>query len=54
MRHFDRPAVALDVALREAELLAGRHADHPFDEVEPGDHLRHGCSTCSRVFISEK
>src|SRR5262249_3207129 len=38
---FDRPAVALDVLLREAELLARGYADHPFDEIEAGGHLGH-------------
>ena len=36
---LDRPSVALDVGLRERQLLAGRDPDHPLDEVEPGDHL---------------
>ena len=36
---LDRPAVALQVGLRERELLAGGHADHLLDQVEPGDHL---------------
>ncbi len=38
---LDRPAVALDVLLRERQLLAGRDADHQLDEVETGDHLGH-------------
>ncbi len=36
---LDRPAVALHVVLRERQLLAGGHADHQLDQVEPGDAL---------------
>ena len=38
---FDRPAVELDVALLERELLAGRDADHLLDEIDAGDELGH-------------
>jgi hypothetical protein len=34
-----RPAVARDLRLRERQLLAGRHADHQLDQVQPGDAL---------------
>ena len=36
---LDGPALALDLGLRERQLLAGGHADHELDEIEAGDHL---------------
>ena len=36
---FDRPALALDLVLRERERLARGDADHLLDQVQPGDAL---------------
>ena len=38
---FHRPAVKLDVALLERELLAGGDADHLLDQIDAGDELGH-------------
>ena len=38
---LDRPAVAPDVALLEAEPLAGGDPDHLLDQIEAGDQLGH-------------
>ena len=38
---FHRPAVELDVALLERELLAGGDADHLLDQIDAGDEFRH-------------
>jgi hypothetical protein len=47
-------AADLDLALREGQLLAGRHHDLRAHDVHAGDHSVTGCSTCTRVFISMK
>src|ERR1019366_2583794 len=36
---LDRPALALDLRLREGELLAGGDADHLLDKIEPGNRF---------------
>jgi len=38
---LDGPALELDVVLFDRELLAGRDADHLFDEVDAGDQFGH-------------
>ena len=38
---FHRPAVDLQVRLGKGQLLAIRHPDHLFDQIDPGDQLRH-------------
>src|SRR6266700_612589 len=39
---FDRPSGQADVLLLQAQLLAGRDADHLFDQIDAGDELGHG------------
>ena len=36
---LDRPALAVDLFLREPQRLACRHTDHLLDQIEPGDAL---------------
>ena len=43
-----------DVVLRQRQHLAAGHPDLLFHQVDTGDHLVTGCSTCRRVFISMK
>ena len=38
---FHRPAVEFDLVLREGQLLPGRHPDHQFHEVHPGNQFGH-------------
>ncbi len=39
---LNRPSGQRDVLLRQRELLAGRDADHLFDQIDTGDQFSHG------------
>jgi hypothetical protein len=51
---FHRPAVQLDVGLRQRQPFTGGDADHLLDEIDAGDEFRHRVLDLQRVFISRK
>ena len=51
---LDGVARQAQFVLPQRQRLARRHAQLPFDEVQPVTASVTGCSTCSRVFISMK